>query len=54
MLNGSGRGNLYVTVNVEIPKGLNQKQKEALITFGDTCNMKNYSKKQTFFDKFKK
>ncbi len=52
--NGSGRGNLYVTVNIEVPKNLTQKQKDALIAFGDSCDIKNYSKKKSFFDKFKK
>lgn len=50
--NGGSRGNLYVTVNVEVPKNLTQKQKEALMAFGDSCDIKNYSKKKSFFDKF--
>jgi len=29
-MHGSGRGNHYVTVNIEIPKKLNKKQKEAI------------------------
>ncbi|MEG1742698.1 MAG: DnaJ C-terminal domain-containing protein, partial [Clostridia bacterium] len=54
ILNGQGNGSLYVTVNVEIPKSLTQKQKDLLVAFGDSCNMKNYAKKESFFDKFKK
>ncbi|HBL83586.1 MAG: molecular chaperone DnaJ [Clostridiales bacterium GWF2_38_85] len=53
-VNGSGRGNLYVKVAVDIPKNLNEKQKTALRNFADACEDKNYTKKQSFFDKFKK
>ncbi len=53
-MNSSGKGNLYVTVNVEVPKNLSQKQKDALIAFGDACDIKNYTKRKSFFDKFKK
>ncbi len=52
--NSSTRGNLYVTVNVEVPKNLSQKQKDALIAFGEACDIKNYTKRKSFFDKFKK
>ena len=52
--NGTGRGNLYVTVNIEVPKNLTQKQKDILASFGESCDLKNYGKKKSFFDKFKK
>jgi molecular chaperone DnaJ len=35
-LKGSGRGDQYITVNVEIPKGLNAEQKELLRRLGET------------------
>lgn len=53
-INGKGRGDLYVTVNIEVPKNLTKKQKEALAAFGELCDDKNYTKKQSFFSKFKK
>ncbi len=39
------RGDLICTVNVEIPKGLSEKQKDALRAFADECGEKNYTKK---------
>lgn len=48
------RGDLTFTVNVEIPKGLNEKQKEAMRSFADACGEKNYTKKSKFRSFFKK
>ena len=53
-INADRKGDLYVTLNVEIPKNLTSKQKDALKEFGDLCTGKNYEKKTKFFDKFKK
>lgn len=53
-VNGRGKGDLFVKVNIEVPKNLNKKQKEALAEFGKCCDDKNYAKKQSFFSKFKK
>ncbi len=53
-VNSERKGDLYVTVSVEVPKNLNQKQKEALKKFSEACTAKNYEKKQKFFDKLKK
>ncbi|HAN20224.1 MAG: molecular chaperone DnaJ [Clostridiales bacterium GWF2_36_10] len=53
-INGKGKGDLFVTVEIEVPKNLNKKQKEALEAFGNSCDDKNYTKKQSFFSKFKK
>ena len=53
-LNGKGRGDLLVTVEVEVPKGLGKKQKDALAAFGQLCEDKHYAKKNSFFSKFKK
>ncbi len=53
-LNGKGRGDLLVTVEVEVPKGLGKKQKDALEAFGKLCEEKHYAKKSSFFSKFKK
>jgi molecular chaperone DnaJ len=53
-LNGKSRGDLYVTVNVETPKGLSKKQKDLLSEFQQSLQDKNHAKKKSFFDKFKK
>jgi molecular chaperone DnaJ len=49
-VNNAGRkGDLVFTVNVEIPKSLNEKQKEYMRAFADACGDSNYSKKSGFF-----
>ena len=48
------RGDLIFRVNVEIPKGLSEKQKDAMRNFADLCGEKNYTKKSKFFKLFKK
>ncbi len=45
------RGNLYVTVAVEVPKNLNAEQKSLLSKFADSCGEKNYAKREKFFKK---
>ena len=52
-LNGRGRGDQYVTVVVETPRGLNKEQKEALRKFSETLGEGNYEKQKSFFKKFK-
>ncbi|MBQ0037530.1 MAG: molecular chaperone DnaJ [Clostridiales bacterium] len=54
VLNGHGRGDQYITVNIETPKGLNKEQKEALRKFSETLGESNYEKQKSFFRKFKK
>ncbi|MDO4810352.1 MAG: molecular chaperone DnaJ [Eubacteriales bacterium] len=54
VLNGHGRGDQYVTVTIETPRGLNKDQKEALKKFSDTLGEGNYEKQRSFFKKFKK
>ena len=51
-VNGKGKGDLYFTVNVEVPKNLNGNQKDLLRKFADSCGDKNYTKKSGFFKKF--
>ena len=51
--NNNRRGDLIFRVNVEIPRGLNEKQKEAMRTFADSCGESNYAKKSGFFKKRK-
>ena len=50
ILHGRGNGDEYVTVTVEVPKNLSQKQKELLREFDED---KNYVKKNSFADKMK-
>lgn len=53
-INGKGRGDQYVKVNIEVPKNLNNKQKEQLKAFELTLNSdKNYTKRKSFFNKLK-
>jgi molecular chaperone DnaJ len=47
------RGDQKVRINVEVPKNLSKKQKEALQAFEDTLEAKNYEKRSSFFDKIK-
>lgn len=47
------RGDQMVKINVEVPKNLNKKQKEALQAFEETLDEKNYEKRKSFFDKIK-
>lgn len=53
-LNGRGRGDQYVEVTVEVPKGLNKQQKEALRNY-DTLmtDDKQYEKRKGFLEKLK-
>ena len=53
VLNGRGRGDQYVTVSIETPKGLNKEQKEALRKFSETLGENNYEKRKSFFGKKK-
>ena len=54
-VNNSGRrGDLIFTVNVEVPKGLSEKQKEHMRAFAESCGENNYEKKSTIFKKFRK
>ncbi len=52
-VNGRGRGDQYVTVALEVPKNLNQKQKQALREFEKVTTDKNYEKRKGFFEKLK-
>ncbi|MBR0303209.1 MAG: molecular chaperone DnaJ [Clostridia bacterium] len=50
-VNYKSRGNLYVTVVIEVPKNLNAEQKNLLSKFADSCGEKNYAKREKFFKK---
>ena len=52
-VNGRGRGDQYVRVNLEVPTNLTNKQKDALKEFDTLTGDKNYRKRKGFFDKLK-
>ncbi|MBP0976491.1 MAG: hypothetical protein J6P20_10570 [Oscillospiraceae bacterium] len=52
-LQRSDRGDQYVKVFVEVPKGLNKKQKELLQQLEASLESKNYAKRDNFFKKLK-
>ena len=51
-VNGSRRGDLHMTVVIEVPKNLNDEQREKLRAFGESCGKKNYAKRENFFKRF--
>ncbi len=53
-VNGRGRGDQFVTVHIETPRGLSREQKEALRKFSETLKEHNYKERKSWFDKFKK
>lgn len=52
-LNSNQRGDQYVTLKVEIPKGLNEKQKDILRNFDNNVDSSKYKHSKNFFDKMK-
>ena len=52
-LNGSARGDQYVSVTVEVPKNLSKKQKEVLRELDKTLSDASYEKRKSFFDRLK-
>ena len=52
-VNGRGRGDQYVRVEVEIPKKLTRAQREALKTFEESLKDDNYEKRKGFFKSLK-
>ena len=52
-LNSSQRGDQYVTIKVEIPKGLNEKQKDLLRHFDENVDASKYKQSKNFFEKMR-
>lgn len=52
-LRGSGRGDQFVKVNIEVPKNLSKEQRQLLEQFDNSTSDKNYKKRKGFFDKLK-
>ena len=50
---GGARGDQYVTIKVEIPRNLSEKQKDILRSFGENVDTAKYKQKKNFFDKMK-
>lgn len=53
-IQGYGRGDLHVRINVEIPTHLSAAQRQKLIEFAELCNGKENPISQSFFEKAKK
>ena len=54
ILNGKGRGDHYVTVNVEVPRNLSKRQKELLREFAGELKPENHTpENRNFFSKLK-
>ena len=52
-INGKGRGDEYVKVNIEVPRNLTKEQKEILRKFEDSVDDEHYKDKKGFFAKVK-
>lgn len=52
-IRGNGRGDQYVKVNVEVPKRLNDQQKELLRQFSELSGDDVHEQRKGFFDKMK-
>ncbi len=52
-LGGGGQGDQYVKAIVEVPKHLNDKQRELLKSFGETLGIRSFSERKSFFEKVK-
>ncbi len=53
VLNGYGRGDQYVKVNIETPTDLTAEQKKQLKEFADSMGEECHGRQKTFFDKVK-
>lgn len=54
ILHSKARGDQFVRVNVEIPKNLNNKQKDLLKAFAESLGENAHTERKSFFDKLKK
>lgn len=52
-LRGSGRGDLYIKVDIDVPKKLNERQKAILKEFADMSGDDVHEQRKGFFDKMK-
>ena len=54
VLHGSGKGDQYVKIIVEVPRQLSHEQKKKLEEFAQLTDDKNYKKNASWWDKIKK
>ena len=47
-------GDLFVTINIEVPKGISRSQRRAIEQFENECTLKNYAKKRIYLDEISK
>jgi len=52
-IRGGGRGDLYFSAHVEVPKRLNEQQKELLRNFANISGDEIHEQRKSFFDKMK-
>ena len=52
-LRGAGKGDLYVTIRVDVPRKLSEEQKQLLRQFEQSLTGKEYEGKKSFFDRVK-
>lgn len=52
-LRGTGKGDLYIKVRVEVPKRLNDKQKDLLRQLENSLTGKEYESRKSFFERMK-
>jgi len=52
-LRGTGKGDLFFTVHVEVPKHLGEKQKDLLRQFEDSLSGREYERRKSFADQVK-
>ncbi|MDD5602824.1 MAG: molecular chaperone DnaJ [Eubacteriales bacterium] len=52
-LRGTGRGDMYVRVSIEVPKKLNEKQKTILKSFAEASGDDVHEQRKSFFNKMK-
>ena len=53
VMRSTARGDMLVTVQVEVPKNLNGEQKDALMKFAEVSKENNYKQNKSFFEKMK-
>ena len=52
-LRGTGKGDLFFTVHVVVPKHLGEKQKDLLRQFEDSLSGREYERRKSFSDQVK-
>jgi len=53
VINSSAKGDMFVTIKVEVPRKLSDKQKEILRNFEDCMTGREYEEKKSFFERVK-